>query len=248
MILTRALPDAPRGVVHGFTGRAGGVSVGSLGTLNLAMRPGETTDALTENWRRVLHALDPGLELGDLALVNQVHGDRVLRVDAGGGPLATLGDADALVTTARGVVLAVRTADCVPVLFAVPGGVAAAHAGWRGVAAAIVPATLRALCEATGASPADVRVAVGPHIGPDVYEVGPEVVEGIVSTGVPADVFVRRGRHVDLRAAVVQQLVAAGVERIGHDQRCTASRADLFSHRADGPETGRLAGVIGRVG
>lgn len=249
MRLLRALPDAPSGVVHGFTTRLGGVSVGALESLNLAHRAREMPEALEENWRRVLGDLDPRFALADLALVDQIHGATVLEVTAGAGPHDTLGAADGLVTTTPGVVLAVRTADCVPVLFATEGGIAAAHAGWRGIAAGVVPATLAKLLARTGARAREVRVAVGPHIGPDAYEVGAEVVEGIADAGVPRAVFLRPAErpHVDLRAAVVHQLADAGVQIVGHVHRCTASDPDLFSHRGEGPGTGRLAGVIGWV-
>src|SRR5690606_36130192 len=118
--------------------------------LNLGRRPGETDAALLENWRRVARTLDPVLDARAVALVEQVHGGEVLVVDRAPGPLAPVGRADALVTTTRGVVLAVRAADCAPVLLAAPGGVAAAHAGWRGVAASVVVAALEALLAATG--------------------------------------------------------------------------------------------------
>lgn len=250
MNLLQALPESPRRVVHGFTTRLGGVSHGALASLNLAHRARETPDALEENWRRVLSGLDGSFALEDLALVEQVHGSVVHIAQAGSGPHQVLAAADGLVTTEKGVVLAIRTADCVPVLFATGKGVAAAHAGWRGVASGVVAATLRVLLDQTGQDPSKVRVAIGPHIGPDAYEVGPEVVEGIEASGVPREVFVRPGEradHVDLRAAVVHQLQAVGVERIGHVHRCTASDPDLYSHRADGPDTGRLAAVIGRL-
>lgn len=245
--LDRALPEGVEGIVHGFTSRRGGVSTGGLASLNLALREHEVPEALSENWRRVLAALRTDLRLQDLAIVEQVHGAEVLEVDGGRGPLDVVGRADALITTVPGVVLAIRTADCVPVLFASPGGVAAAHAGWRGVAAGIVPNTLEALCRRTGDAPQHVRVAVGPHIGPDAYEVGPEVVEGIARSGVPEPVFVR-GKNVDLRAAVVHQLVRGGVRAIGHVHRCTFADPDLFSHRRTGVQAGRLAAVIARLG
>jgi hypothetical protein len=240
--LLQALPGVP-GVRHGFTTREGGVSEGALATLNLARRPTEEPAHLEENWRRVLATLEPSLHLDDLALVDQEHGATVLEVDAGRGPLATCGRADALLTTTPGVVLGIRTADCVPVLLAHPRGVAAVHAGWRGVAANIVPLAVRRLRAIAGPGP--VVAAIGPHISVEAYEVGPEVVAGIASTGVPEARFVR-GRHVDLREAVGWQLASVGVEEIGHVRRCTATDPELFSHRGDGPSTGRLAAVVVR--
>jgi YfiH family protein len=249
--LLRSAVLSGKAVVHGFTSREGGVSAGSLASLNLAPRPGESEDALRENWRRVLNALHPDLGLEAVAVMHQVHGNRVVRVDLGRGPLDPVADADGAVTTQAGVVLAVRTADCVPVLLSAPGGVAVAHAGWRGVVAGVVPAAVAALCEATGVGPADVAAAIGPHITREAYEVGGEVVAGMRAAGLPDATFllVRPGRrdHVDLGAAVRAQLERAGLAHIERVPGCTASDRRFYSHRRDGPDTGRLAGVVARV-
>lgn len=206
---------------------------------------------MEENWRRVLAAVCGSAE-APLALVDQVHGDEVLRASEPSGPLATLGSADALVTTVVGLAVAVRTADCVPVLLAAPGGVAAVHAGWRGVVAGVVPAAVRALCAASGAVPADVRAAVGPHIGVAAYEVGDEVVAALEGAGLPREVVSRpgpRGRlHADLGASVERQLRGAGLGRVEHIGVCTHSDARMYSHRRDGSHTGRQAAVIARCG
>ncbi len=247
-MLDRALPDPPPGVVHGFTTRLGGVSSGPLASLNLALREGQDGPGLTENWRRVLRALGGDFPLESLALVDQVHGATVLHVDRGGGPLATVGQADALICTRPGVVLGIRTADCAPILLATEGGIGAVHAGWRGVAAQIVPDTVHRLACITGRPPSTIRAAVGPHISAPAYPVGPEVADGLEAAGIPRSVFLRDGHTVDLRAAVVHQLTGAGVRLIGHVHRCTASDPHLFSHRRDGPRTGRLGAVIGWIG
>lgn len=249
-LLHGALLSLVRGVAHGFSTREGGVSEGSLGPLNLARRPEEREEALVENWRRVVAALAPGLAPERVAIVHQVHGADVLRVSRGRGPLAPMGEADALITTEPGLVLAVRTADCVPVLMAAPGGVAAAHAGWRGTVAGVVPAAVQALCEATGAPPARVVAAIGPHISGAAYEVGPEVVEGLRRAGVPEASFLRPGPgprdHVDLGGAVEAQLRAAGVLRIDRVAGCTFGEPRFHSHRRDGAAAGRQAGLIAR--
>lgn len=248
-LLRGALLAATPGVVHGFSTREGGVSEGALASLNLARRPAERDEALAENWRRVVRSLHPALVPEAVAIVHQVHGARVLRVDHGRGPLEPMGEADALVTTVPGLVLAVRTADCVPVLLAAPGGVAAAHAGWRGTVAGVVPAAVRALCEATGAAPDEVVAAVGPHICAEAYEVGPEVVQGLRATGLADAVFLRprpgARDHVDLGAAVEAQLRAAGVPRVDRVAGCTFTDARLFSHRRDAA-AGRQAGLVAR--
>jgi hypothetical protein len=245
LIRSGALAGVP-GCRHGFTTRRGGVSEGPLDSLNLAQRPGEALDRLRENWRRALVAVAGDDRVG-LALVRQVHGADVVVADADGGPVDVLGDADALVTTTPGLALAVRVADCVPVLFATHGGVAAAHAGWRGTAGGVVVQALARLMEVTGAAAGDVVVAIGPHVSADAYEVGPEVVEGVLASGVPAEVFVRRGPrrdHVDLGAALEAQLRARGVTTVERTGGCTVTEDRFSSHRRDGPATGRQAGIV----
>ncbi|MCA9488853.1 MAG: peptidoglycan editing factor PgeF [Myxococcales bacterium] len=237
------------GVVHGFTTREGGVSTGPLSSLHLAQRDGEDPAHVRENWRRVATALDPRLDPSRVALLHQVHGADVVRITDPLGPAAPVAEADASYTTELDVILAVRVADCVPVLVAGEGVVGAAHAGWRGVAAGVVPALLAAM-RATGAT--GLSAAIGPCIHPDAFEVGPEVVEGLVRAGLPHDVIVHhvgpRGRpQVDLVACVTHQLRAAGVDAIDVVDRCTATDPRMYSHRRDGPSTGRSAGVIARI-
>ena len=239
----------PDGVRHGFTTRAGGVSIGALRSLNLAKRPGEHPDALAENWRRAVDGLAPGLAPGGVAVVHQVHGAAVIAVDAPAGPFMPLGEADALVTCRSGVVLAIRVADCVPILVAGSGAVAAIHAGWRGVAAGVVAASIRAM-RAEGDDGALVAV-VGPHASGAAYEVGDEVVDGLVAAGLPIDVVVvgrtARGRaRVDLGGAVAWQLREAGVGTIGATGGCTLTDERFFSHRRDGEGAGRMAALIVR--
>jgi YfiH family protein len=235
------------GVVHGFTTRSGGVSEGELHSLHLGLG-GEAQADLLENWRRVAAAL--GLPRENITVAEQVHGSSVWEGDRGKGPLVPIGEADALVCTAPGQGVAVRVADCVPILLAVPGGVAAVHAGWRGTAQGIVKEGVNALCRATGAVPSEVVAAVGPRIGACCYAVGPEVVEGI-GVHVAPDLFVsQRGAatHVDLGAANAAQLKTAGVTDIDVLDACTACESRFFSYRGDGPGTGRLAAVIGLEG
>ena len=235
-------------VVHGFTTRAGGVSTGPWGPLNLARRAGEPDQILFENWDRVAGVL--GLSARDVAIVSQVHGATVVKVTEPSGPLTTQGEADAMWTDRPGVLLGVRVADCVPVLLAGPGGVAVAHAGWRGVASGVVQAAIDALCDGVDCSPGEVCAAVGPHISGAVYEVGDEVVDGLASSGLDPEIFVRegsRGRpHVDLGAAVAAQLAAAGIGRTRHLGGCSYTESRFHSHRRDGGSSGRMAGVIAR--
>ena len=250
-LLTGVSMSSRGDVRHGFTTRFGGCSVGHLAELNLAMRPGETVDALRENWRRALAALGGSRETTDLALVHQVHGSRVVLVDAGAGPVEVVAEADATVALGAGVVLAIRTADCVPILLAGNGGVAAVHAGWRGVASQVVGRAVELLSAQLGCPASELTAVIGPHISVGAYEVGEEVVRGIESSGVPREVFVNAGAgrdHVDLGAAVERQLVIAGVLDVESIGACTYGDHRFFSHRRDGSGTGRQAGLITCIG
>lgn len=231
-------------VIHGYTTALGGAH----GALDLGSGP--SGPARKGDWRRTLDALDDRLDSKQVVLLDQVHEAGVLIEPKPAGVGAVSGVADAVVTAEEGKVLAIRTADCVPVLLAAPGGVGAAHAGWRGVASGVVGATVAALCELTGAAPSDLVVSVGPHISGAAYEVGSEVVEGIEAAGVPRDTFVLEGpskAHVDLGAAVAAQLRASGVTQVHRMNRCTHDDLDLHSYRRSGAEAGRQAALIVRV-
>ena len=163
------------------TTRDGGVSAGVYATLNLSFSVGDEPGNVVENRRRAAAAI--GADLGDLVFARQVHGAAVRVVtgaDRGGAavPGGTVGDADALVTSEPGPVLAVLVADCVPVVLYDPRArvLACAHAGWRGTVAGATGAALAAM-ETLGARPADVRAGIGPAIGPDRYQVGVEVAD-----------------------------------------------------------------------
>lgn len=235
------------GVVHGFTTRHGGVSPAPRHSLDLG-NVRTTAEERRENWRR---ALSPDASPDQLALVSQVHGAGVVVAEAAGGPDHLLGEADAVISTTPGVIVAVRIADCVPILLAAEDGppvVAAIHAGWRGVAADVVGAAVAAVRQRNPHG--RLRAAVGPRIGVDRYEVGGEVVDGLRAAGVPDAAFLAsRGDrvHVDLGRAVAHQLERRGVAQVELLDRCTSAEA-FYSHRFDGPETGRQAAWIGLVG
>lgn len=206
-------------------------------------------------WRDL--AATVGVALEQVCLVRQVHGiaAAVVRRD---GPTPTPGSApvaDIIATDDPHRAVAVRVADCAPVLLADPrsGAVAAAHIGWRGLARGAPAAAVRTLVDAFGARPADLVVAVGPAIGPCCYEVGAELVDLFRAAGhgeaTLARWFVRRdGRlWLDLRTAVCEGLQAAGVlpRRLFATVLCTATHRSLFySYRREGRAAGRLAGII----
>ena len=157
---------------------------------------------------------------------------------APGRPLsgaASVGRCDGLITGEPGIGLATVTADCVPVVAAGDGVVAAVHAGWRGAAAGIVPALLARLRAEYGVAAERLRVALGPAVGPCHYRVGPEVVAALTAA-LGRDGRWRDGDRVDLRSFVAAQLSASGVagERIRTVGGCTACDRRLASYRRDG--------------
>ena len=178
----------------------------------------------------------------------QVHGRQVHRVDGGSAPE----EGDGLWTLTPGLAIAVRVADCVPILLWDPeaGAVGAVHAGWRGTAQDIVGAALD-LGQTLGVAPGRLRAAIGPSIGPSCYQVGEEVVSGLRGVGLPDEDFLRPERtgrpHVDLRAANRALLVRRGVpsaqiEDVGGCTHCHPDRYPSF--RRDGALAGRMRGVI----
>ena len=173
-----------------------------------------------------------------IAWSRQIHSDRVLVADTG-----LCGEGDALTTTRRGLALSVVTADCVPVLLAGAAEIASIHAGWRGIAAGIVGATVARID-----TPSPRLTAwLGPAIGPCCYEVGRDVASRVaIASGSSAIVPGPGSRpHLDLHAAVTSQLRRAGIERILAVPDCTRCSSErLWSYRREGPEAGRNVAFI----
>ncbi|HVV83739.1 MAG TPA: peptidoglycan editing factor PgeF [Kofleriaceae bacterium] len=241
------IPDGPGGFVHGFPERTGGVSEGPRASLNLGYRWGDDQAKVAENRRRVAAAA--GYDPEQLQVTKHVHGTRVWRV---GEPWPEPPEFDGLVCDRPGPVLGAFAADCVPILFADPVArvCGAAHAGWRGTVAGVAERVVERMVEA-GARAADVRVALGPSIGPCCFEVGPEVVDAFRARMGDAPGLVVRGPrkdHIDLRVALAWSLAQAGVARAHVDAappctRCNPER--FFSYRRDGVEGGVHMGFIG---
>ena len=201
-----------------------------------------------------------GVPVAGLWRLDQVHGCRAVRIDAAARPAdAALEAGDAALTTRTDAALAVKVADCVPILMAHPAGaVAAVHAGWRGTASAIARHAAGELAAAVGGSAADIVAAIGPSIGPCCYEVGAEVRETFEAAHFDARDLHRwfapiespRATDVlDLWQANRDQLVAAGVgaANIHVAGLCTATHNDWFwSYRREGATAGRLLAVIRR--
>lgn len=177
------------------------------------------------------------------AMLRQVHSRDYVRADRPWG--ADRPAADAVVTDRTGVLVGVRTADCLPVLLVDPRtrSVAAVHAGWRGTAAGVLPNAVNALVAEYGARPTEIEAAIGPGIGVCCFEVGEEVAAEF------SERFVDRHEprpHVDLVSMLEEQLAGCGVSRFETIRECTSCRLDrYFSHRAERGRTGRMLSMIG---
>ena len=251
-------------VPHGCSTRVGGVSTGHLESLNTGFTVGDSPSNVWQNRARFARHL--GVE--NLPwLLSMTHGTEVVAVekktpvptDLTSRPGTTY-EADGCITNVRGLPLSLTIADCVPVFFFDPkvGAVGVTHAGWRGTVNGIVRRTVECLTEHYGSAPADVRVGIGPSIGPEAFEVGAEVVEEFAAAFPDDEGVIRPHPDEDLRAAGkafvnlwrANQLMAlrAGVpeERIEISGWCTASHPELFfSHRRDKGKSGRLlAGIV----
>ena len=230
---------APANVRAAATVRTGGVSVGPFASLNLGAHVGDDVAAVAENRRRVRAQLRLPAEP---LWLNQVHGTTV--VDAAVGvPTPT---ADAAVAQARAQVCVVLTADCLPVVFCDEAGsrVAAAHAGWRGLAGGVLQATVSAL----DVPPQKLLAWLGPAIEQDAFEVGPEVREQFVTQDAANAAAFKpnvRGRWLaDLYDLARRQLERVGLTRVyGGGFRCYADRERFFSYRRDSV-TGRMGTMV----
>lgn len=236
------VPDwpAPPLVRSLITTRRGGVSRGVYASLNLGGHVGDDPLHVAENRRRV------AVLVGDEPVwLDQVHGTRVIdaadRMAADGPP-----EADGAFACRPGVVCSVMTADCLPVLLCDEAGtvVAAAHAGWRGLLAGVLEATIAAM-RVPGMR---LMAFLGPAIGARAFEVGDEVRAAFVAASADAAMAFQpaaRGKWLaDICLLARQRLAGQGVERVFGGDFCTASEADrFFSYRRDG-RTGRMASMI----
>ena len=258
IVRCRALRDTG-GIAHAFSTRRGGVSCGPYGSLNLGLSVGDDPEAVHENRRRFFGSL--GVDPGRAVRARQVHGEGVLVVDrelAGraGFPRIMLDEQlefDALVTDLPVLALTVSTADCLPILIADPRrrAVAAVHAGWRGTVRRITELAVGVLRERYGTDARDCVAALGPGIRGCCYEVDAPVMEllsrALAGWGACAS---ERGPGkwlLDLAAANRGLLEDAGLDPGAiHDAGlCTRCRPDLFySHRGQGPTTGRMMNAI----
>ncbi|MBU4335239.1 MAG: peptidoglycan editing factor PgeF [Actinobacteria bacterium] len=234
--------DLGPGVLAGFTTRRGGVSRSPWNGFNLALHVGDDPTDVVANRAALERRVG-----APVAFADQVHGTAVIVME---GPPSTgrtsVGAADALVTRSDAVALGVLVADCVPVLLADAhaGVVAVAHAGRAGLAAGVISSVLAAMA-GLGARPARVRAVLGPCIAGRSYEV-PAALRDEVAGQVPGTAATTAWGTpaLDLAAGARRVLLAAGVQSVAMPECDTFTDERLFSHRRDGPATGRFAGVV----
>ena len=238
-----------KGTTHAIFGRRGGVSPPPWRSLNLGHAVGDAPDNVRANFARACAALK--IDPRHTVSCHLVHGNRVLTAEANGRGPQLLGHADALITRQPGLFLTMRFADCVPLLFFDPvsRSVGLAHAGWRGVMQNVMGAVVQAMQTRFGAHPADIRVVIGPSIGPCCYQVGEDVRRAARAAFGEADLlFDHRadGMYFNLWQANARQARSAGVTRLTIAGLCTACHTDeFFSHRAEKGRTGRFGAFIG---
>jgi polyphenol oxidase len=237
-VIPRSLARA--GVICGFTTRSGGASPSPFDSLNLGTGTTDSPEAVRENYHILYNFLSIREE--QAALMHQVHSATVRVVERGG----IYTGADGILTVTPGVLLGVRTADCVPVLLYDPRQHAAGaiHCGWRPIAGDILERALETMRSEWNSRPEDILAALGPSAGPCCYEIGEDVSARLA----PSSVSYRNGRlYADLHAEIISRLRNAGMakERIETIPHCTiCNHALYFSHRRDGVLSGRMMGYI----
>lgn len=241
---------ASQPLVQAVFGRQGGVSPAPYASLNMSISTGDSLHNVRENRRRAYQAV--GVAETPIATLWQVHGAQVVVVNHTACDSDT--QADALVTNNPAISLFLRFADCVPILFYDPvqHAIGIAHAGWRGTVNGVQCATVQAMQREYGSRPTDIIACIGPSIGPDIYAVGTEVEQAVLSAvGTTAGLVLDKGtkRHLDLWQTNARMLRQCGVEQIEIAELCTYTHSDLFfSHRAHGPTTGRFGALLKLAG
>lgn len=252
VLVCRPLEEA--GFTNGFSTRLGGVSPFPENSLNLAGFDEDTAENILENRRRFLEVFDGHYRLTSAW---QVHGSDVKIVADERDAENTEERFDALVSDLPGILVGVKTADCVPILIAddKKGAFAAVHAGWRGTSRSIVREAVGKMTEAYGSEPADLICALGPAALCGRYEIGQDVIDAFAANFPDHEKYFSPTREghalVDLHLANEDQLTACGVQpaNIYKAPFCTIERTDLFfSYRVEKKlygKAGRLMSVIG---
>jgi polyphenol oxidase len=239
------------GLTQAVFTRRGGLSPDPWSALNMGGTVGDDPNRVQENRYLALRTL--GCDTKSVYDVWQVHGVNVVIAEAPRPPEIPHLHADVILTDRPGITLMMRFADCVPVLLHDPihKAIGIAHAGWMGTVYGTVRIAVEAMQAHFGSDPGDIRAAIGPSIGPDHYEVGPDVITQVrraFGKSVP-NLLVRHSRaiHFNLWAANRLALERAGVNQIEIAGLCTACHTeDWYSHRAEHGRTGRF-GVIMRL-
>ena len=250
MYFTSELMEEIPQIVHCFTSKSGGESMGKISGLNLGFRVGDDCDAVAANYRLV--AKDLGFPETRMTAAKQTHSTDIVVVsdeNAGCGVsrLSKTFEADGLVTNLNNTPIGVFYADCVPILLAdiSAGVIAAVHSGWRGTGGRIAENGIRVMCERFGASPCNIIAVIGPSIGPCCFETAAEVAAEFDETlrkSLPDGKF-----KVDLWEANRRILLGCGVlpENIDVFGLCTICRNDiLYSYRTHKDKTGRMGAFI----
>lgn len=247
-------------VRHLFSTRAGGVSEGIYGTMNLSYTRGDRKEAVDENFRRIAAVL--GCRVEDIVCSDQTHTVNLRvasRADGGKGIVRPrdYADVDGLLTDEPGLVLATFYADCVPLYFVDTRrrAVALAHSGWRGTVARMGRCVTEKMREVYGTDPADIVAAIGPSICQGCYEVGEDVAEAFAAEfrgdGQADEILSGQGKgkyQLDLWRANEIVLAEAGIpaEQIQVTDLCTCHNSSyLFSHRASHGKRGNLGAFLG---
>lgn len=235
------------GLFQGIFSRKGGVSPSPWKSLNLGGTVGDDPANIRENMSRLLEI--SGFKEEQLVQVRQIHSARVVKAE---GAMDARQDGDAMTTDQAGLLLLMRFADCVPILFLDPvkRAIAIAHAGWKGTLKGVVSEVVRSMGNHFGTSADTLVVGIGPSIGPGRYQVGNDVIQEVKrvfpeahrevlsedADGVKLDLW--KANEIHLRRAGVRNIEVAGI--------CTGSDPEnWFSHRAEKGRTGRFAAVIG---
>lgn len=240
-------------VVHGIFTRKGGVSPRPWASLNLGGTVGDLRENVVENRRRIYAVM--GRPVESIFDVWQVHSADVICTDEPRPLNAPHDKADAILTNNPNITLFMRFADCVPILLHDPvkNVVGIVHAGWMGTVKKIATLAVRRMQERYHSNPADIQAGIGPSIGPDHYQVGPDVIEQVrLAFGSEADELLKitNGRtSFDLWHANDMLLRQAGVENIEVSGLCTACDVGRwYSHRAENGKTGRFGAFISLAG
>ncbi len=240
-------------IQHAVFTRQGGISQAPFASLNLSVSVPDLKDNVYANRRRAYGLY--GRDTGSVVHAHLVHGSDVARVsqaDSG----TWIAHVDGIITDEAGCALTMNYADCTPILLFDPRrrAIGLGHAGWLGTARDLPGALVRAMAEAFGSVPGDLRAGIGPCIGPCCYEVGEPVISKVLASFADGESLLleppsgKKGSgnpHFDLPEANRRNLSRAGVEAIEISGYCTACRTDLFfSHRAEKGKTGRFGAIL----